>query len=141
MSEQRKRRTLGVVGQRIIALACVAIVGLAILTGIGYGLWRAFLAIEHGALAALALGAALLIPVAGLAGWKLGHLEARGVLAGLGLGVDSVLGAASGVADVRVNTIRTVREIQTPVTSQAVLPMIDVTPRHLADGERGEIYM
>ena len=136
MSSDR-RGNKGGMGQHILALACIVIVGLVVLTGICYGLWRALSAVSHGALAALALGAILVVPVAGLTGWRLGHLEARGVLSGLGLGVNSVLGAAADVADVRVNTIRTVREVYSPSSPQAVLPpVIDVTPN---DG--GTVYL
>jgi len=133
MTKQETKGTM--LGQRVGLLVGLAVVGLALLAGVSYGLWCAFLEIPHGALAAVALGAVVLLPVALAVGWKLGHLEARGVLAGLGLGVNSVLGAASSVADVRVNTVRTVREMQGPIMPQAVLPrLIDVTP-HRQDEE------
>jgi len=129
MTKQETKGTT--LGQRLGLLVGLGVVGLAMLAGIGYGLWRAFLEIPHGALAVVALVALALLPLALAGGWKLGHLEARGVLAGLGLGVNSVLGAAADVADVRVNTIRTVREIQTPPQPQPMLPrMIDVTPTY-----------
>ena len=139
-NEQSKKRTGSTLGQRIIAVACVALVGLALLAGISYGLWRLLAELGHGTLAALALGAILAVPVTGAACWKLGHLEARGVLGGLALGVNTVTQAAVNVADVRVITIRTIREVQT--RPEAMLPkMIDITPRHLSDGEAGEIYL
>jgi len=126
-----KQETKSTLGQRVGLLAGLGIVGLALLAGIVYGLWRAFLEIPPGALAAVALGAVVLLPVALAVGWKLGHLEARGVLAGLGLGVNSVVGAAADVADVRLGTVRTIREMGAPQVPPAVLPrMIDVTPAY-----------
>lgn len=126
--KQEKGMTLG---QQIGLWAGVSIASLTV----GYGLWRVFLEIPHGALAAVALIAVALLPMALVSGWKLGHLEARGVLTGLGLGINEVSQTAVKVADVKASAVRSTREAQTTFVPSAVLPqLIDVTP-HRRDEE------
>lgn len=116
---------------RLGAMACVIIVGLAIVAGLSYGLWRAVVKIEHGILAAWALAAMALIPLAAYTGYRLGGTEARGLIAGIIQGTGPVVQTAEKIANVKVSTARAMK--QEPMIVE--LPrMIDVTPKRLPDG-------
>ena len=120
--------------KRLGTLACVAIVLLAMLAGLCYGFWYLAVQVEHGILAAWALAMTVAVPLAGLAGYKLGGTEARGVLAGIGLGTGPVVDTAQKVADVRVSTARRLRQPEPVQTVEVQLPIVDVTPRRLPSG-------
>ena len=80
---------------------------------------------------AWALGATVTVPLAAWAGWRLGHMEARGVLAGIGLGTGPVVQTAEKIATVKASAARQMK--QEPLIVE--LPrMIDVTPKRLQGG-------
>lgn len=120
---------------RLGAMACVIIVVLVVVTVGFYGLWCMVVKIEHGLLAALALAAALSAPLAALAGYKLGGTEARGVLAGIGLGTGPVVQTAEKIATVKAGAARALREPDPVIVELPRMRMIDVTPKQLPSGD------
>ena len=118
--------------ERLGTLACGIGVVLAIAAGVCYGLYRLTLAnVGHGMAVAWALGATVTVPLAAWAGWRLGHMEARGVLAGIGLGTGPVVQTAEKIATVKASAARQMK--QEPLIVE--LPrMIDVTPKRLQGG-------
>ena len=113
-------------------MACVIVVVLAAVAGAFYGLWCLVVKIEHDLLAALALAAALSVPLAGIAGYKLGGTEARGVLAGIGLGTGPVVQTAEKIANVKAGAARAMKAPEPWIVE---LPrMMDVTPKQLPGG-------
>ena len=125
---------------RLGAMACVIIVVLATATGVCYGLYRLTLAnVTHGMAVAWALGATALIPLAAWAGWRLGHMEARGVLAGIGLGTGPVVQTAAKIATVKASAAHAMK---TPDPWVVELPhMVDVTPKQLPGGNNNQVVM
>jgi hypothetical protein len=112
--------------------ACVVIVLLAIAAALFYGLWLLVAQVEHGVLAAWALVSFPSILLAGLGGYKLGTLEAKGVLRGIGLGTGPVVQTAAEIATVKAAAA----QMKTPEPWAVNLPhMIDVTPKRLPDGK------
>ncbi len=90
--------------------------------------WLAMLQVPANVARVWALAATLLIPAAGFGAWKLGRIEARSRLAGIDQGVDKVMRAAHQAADVRVGTVRSMREAtskpQQPVPPAPELPAL-----------------
>lgn len=137
MSGKRKYRET--IANRLVAVACVAAVAAALVGGGCYGAWRLAMRVSHGALAAWALVATVGIPVALFAGYRLGGVESRGVLAGLGLGVGQAVETAARVADVKVGTARAMRQTVTEVVDMPSLPPVHHYSSLADDGEVIEI--
>lgn len=115
---------------RLGAMVCVIIILLAMAGMLAYGLYRLALAnTSHGVAVAWALLATIAVPLAGIAGYKLGGTEARGVLAGIGLGTGPVVQTAEKIATVKASAARAMK---TPEPWVVELPrMVDVTPKQL----------
>lgn len=113
--------------------ACVVVVLLAMAGGVCYGAWRLVAQVEPGILAAWALAMTAAVPLAAIAGYKLGGTEARGVLAGIGLGTGPVVQTAEKIATVKASAAHAMK----PQEPWAVdLPhMIDVTPKRLPSSD------
>jgi hypothetical protein len=114
--------------------ACVVIVLSAIAAGLFYGLWLLVAQVEHGVLAAWTLASFVLILLAGLGGYKLGTLEARGVLRGIGLGTGPVVQTADKIATVKAGAVQKMKEPDPVIVELPRMRMIDVTPRQLPSG-------
>jgi len=120
--------------KRVGTLACVVVVLLAIGAGVFYGAWRAVCQVPHGILAACTLALMVAVLLAGLGGYKLGGTEARGVLAGIGLGTGPVVQTAAEIATVKAAAARAMREPDPVIVDLPRMRMIDVTPRQLSSG-------
>ena len=121
--------------QRLAMVACTVIVFLTILGGLCYGAWRLVVKVEPGILAAWALLTTAAVPLAGLAGYKLGGTEARGLMQGIGLGTGPVVETAQKVADVRVSTVQRLRQVEPVQTVEVQLPVFNsAVPRRLSSG-------
>jgi len=113
-------------------MACVIVVVLAVGAGVCYGAWLLVAKVEHGVLAAWALGVTAAVPLAAWSGWRLGHMESRGVLAGIGLGTGPVVQTAEKIATVKAGAARAMKAPEPWVVE---LPrMVDVTPKRLPGG-------
>ena len=124
---------------RLAMLFCTAIVGLVILVGLAYGIWKLTVTnVSPGGLAAWALLATALLPVSAWAGNRWGSNEARGLIAGIGLGAGPVVDTAQKVADVKVATAQRMRQ---PAPVVEVPEIVDVTPRLLGGGDGKEIVL
>jgi len=111
---------------RVGAIWLISLVGLAIC----YGLWHVVASLPIGILAAWALIATALIPLASWAAWYFGHTEVRGWLSGVDKAIDEVMGAATEVATLRGQ----VRQSEPPQMPAVQLPkVIEIRPR-LAQG-------
>ena len=116
--------------KRILAeLALWFVIALVIL-GVCYGLWRVVASLPVNILAAWALLATALIPLASWAAWYFGHTEVRGWLSGVDKAIDKMMGTATEVATLRGQ----VRQQEPPQMPEVRLPeIIEVRPR-LAQG-------
>ena len=115
--------------KKLIAATCVVIVALAMIAGVGYGIWRLMLLVPPNAARAWALAATVLLPVVAWGGHRLGNLEARGKIQGLDLGIKAVVGAANKVADVKVSTARAMRRPEPAGPPLVTLPEAEIVPR------------
>lgn len=110
-------------GQRALTVVIATVVALVLATAIVYGLYRLALTASHETLAILVVALGLLLGPACWACYWLGGVENRGVLAGLGLGVNAVVGAANKTAEVKVATARRMRrDHDAPAPSLPALP-------------------
>lgn len=124
--------------KRVITFLCVVSVVLAIFAGATYGVWRLMVIhVSADVARAWALIATALLPLTGWAAYRLGQVEARGMLGGLGLGITSALGAANKVADVKIKTARAMR--QPDPAQMVVLPPPEIRPRRLPSGSNDEV--
>ena len=116
--------------KRILAeLALWFVIALVIL-GVCYGLWRVVASLPVNILAAWALLATALIPLASWAAWYFGHTEVRGWLSGVDKAIDKMMGTATEVATLRGQ----VRQQEPPQMPAVQLPeIIEIRPR-LAQG-------
>ena len=128
MSDERKKTKTGpTFAQKAIMLACTALVIVAILAGVAWGLYKLALAhTSHGGAVLWALGATAAIPLTGYACFKLGKTESRGVKDGLAAGVSAVMDAANETADIKMRVTHTVRQppAQTHVVELPPLPPV-----------------
>lgn len=108
--------------QRFGAMVGVVLVGLALLAGIGYGLWRAMLLLHPGIVAAWALLATISLPIAMWGAWYFGHTEVRGWLAGADKMIDRAFGTATEALKMRKQAT------EAPVVSEIRLPEIIEVP-------------
>ena len=121
---------------RLGAMACVIIVVLSIVAGVCYGAYRlALVNVGHKLAVAWAMVATAMVPLAALAGYKLGGTEARGVLAGIGLGTGPVVQTAEKIATVKAGAARALREPDPVIVELPRMRMIDVTPKQLPSGD------
>ena len=83
---------------------------------------------EHEVLAVWALLATALIPIVAAIAHKVGHLESKGKIAGLDLGLAAAINAGRAIADVKVGATRALRqpEPQAPVQLPKI---IEVRPQ------------
>lgn len=134
MAKKEERGIAGAVAGKLVTLVCTALVILAVAGMCCYGLWRIAFKVEHGALAAWALLATVAIPVVGYITYRIGQVENRGVLAGLGLGTGAVISAADKVATVK-------REVRVKVVEPAQVELPSLPPVNYigADMSEGEI--
>jgi hypothetical protein len=131
-----KRKQGWTFGQRLVMLICTAVVGLGASGALAWGLWGLVCMVDHGTLAAWALVATGAVPVGMYVGYRLGGIENRGVLAGLGLGVDAVTDTANKVADVKVATVHRMRNPEPPEVVQ--LPPLPPV-QYITSESEGEI--
>jgi len=120
-----------------------AIVIVALLTLIIWLCWRAMLQVPADTARAWALVATLLIPIVAYTAWRLGLVEARSRLAGIDQAVNKVMDVARRTADVRVGTVRSMREATSrpqqpvpPAPELPALPQPTVTHRGPGQGDR-----
>jgi len=96
-------------------IVTLTLVGLAVLIGTAAGLWWLMTTHVGPDVARLwALAATGAVPLAFALGYKLGHVEARGKVAGLDLGVGKVMRAAGQTAGLRVQAARAMRRPDPP---------------------------
>ena len=119
--------------QRLGALLVVGVVGLAMLAGVIWLVWRGMLLVPANTARLWALLATALLPAATWAGWYFGHTEARGRLAGIDAGIDRVMGAATKAAGLQVSAARAMRR-PVPDPPVVVLPDVEIVPRQLHSG-------
>ena len=129
-NEQKKAKTGNTFAQRLVMLACTALVLLAILGAGAWGLYRLALAhTSHGGAVAWALGVTALFPVGGYVCYRLGQTESKGTLNGLAAGVSAVMKAANETADLKVNVHHALR--QPPAQAQVIeLPPLPPVRRY-----------
>lgn len=137
MSNERKQTKTGnTFAQRLVMVSCTALVLLAILTGLAWGLYRLAMSnTSHGGAVAWALGATSLLPVMGYACYRLGQIEGRGVMNGIAAGVGAVSKTANDIAGIKVTAARALRS-PGPVYP-AALPdqiVVDIAPEPGGDG-------
>ena len=127
--------------QRLLMFTCTVLVLAAVAFGVFYGSYRLALAnVSHSAAIIWALVEMPLILAGTYGGYRLGKVESRGTLNGLAVGVKAVneaatdqIKAATGVAEIKVNTARAMRQVVAP--ESALLPdVIDITPRKTGKG-------
>ena len=120
---------------KLIAVFCVAIVGLTFGGAVIYGMWWGLSQIPHNFLAVYALVVTWLLPAVGYGayraaklGYSLGKKESDGVITGIGLGAGPVVQTAEKVANVKIGTARAMRQPD-PALMVELPEVIDVTPR------------
>jgi hypothetical protein len=105
--------------------------------------WRAMLQVPADTARVWAIVATLLIPIVAYTAWRLGLIEARSRLAGIDQAVNKVMDVARRTADVRVGTVRSMREATSkpqqpvpPTPELPALPQPTVTHRGPDQGDR-----
>ena len=112
--------------KRILAELAFWFMGAVVILGLCYGLWRLVASLPVGLLAAWALLASALIPLASWAAWYFGHTEVRGWLSGVDKAIDKMMGIATEVATLRGQA----RQPEPPQMPEARLPeIIEIRPR------------
>lgn len=114
---------------RLMALVIVVGTVAALVAGVIWALWWMMSFVTAPLARGWALAATGALPLVGWAGWRLGHLEARGRLDGIDQAVKSVMGAASKTADLRTYTAREVRTAAKAPPPAVALPEVVITRR------------
>jgi len=113
-------------GKVILARAGAGLLALLVGLAVCYGLWRGMLALPPGLVAAWALIATALIPLASWAAWYFGHTEVRGWLSGVDKAIDKMMGTATEVATLRGQ----IRQQDPPQLPEVRLPeIIEIRPQ------------
>jgi len=137
----RKNISLGAVLGILVFIALL-------FAGLLYGLYRVVVQLSPKVLAVWALVATLLAPVIGLLCYKIGHLHARGVLAGLAMGLGTamktageVVKVASATSEVKINTARGVSAAQAQVREPLPAPTLPTIVVIETPGEGKEVLL
>jgi len=119
--------------KRLVAATCVVIVALAMIAGVGYGIWRLMLLVPPNAARAWALAATVLLPVSVFVTWRLALRYAAGLVHGIDTGISKVAKAGAEAANLRVHIHHALKQKPEPPT--VVLPEVEIVPRRkLPDG-------
>ena len=118
------------------ALIIMVITGLG---AVGFGLWVLVSALSLGALRAWALATFVIIPLAFIAGWRLGTRDARAHLSGLDKGIGAVMGAAAKTADLRATAAGRVRQVLTIAPTSSTLSLPDPEIIHVRGVNEDEV--
>jgi hypothetical protein len=115
----------------IMALTTVglAIIGLVLLTSV----------LSVGVLRAWAVASIFIIPLTGLAGWRLGTRDARAHLSGLDKGIDSVMRAADRTANLRTMAATRARQVMAVTSTPQPLRLPDPEIVHVRPASDDEV--
>jgi len=114
--------------KHILAELALWFVAALVVLGVCYGLWRVVASLPVGLLAAWALLATTLIPLASWAAWYFGHTEVRGWLSGVDKAIDKMMGTATDVATLR-GQIRQLDLPQTQMPEVRLPEIIEIRPQ------------
>jgi hypothetical protein len=114
----------------------IVLVALLLLAAAGWAAWSLMAGVPPDWARAWALLATVTAPVAGWAGYRLGLVEARGRMRGIGEGLNQTVKAATAAIDLRQQAAQAMQRAGKPERVEVDLPPVEfVERRQLGSGE------